>query len=84
MLLVSPTEEVVVRFSNEPALWVAAIDAILLAFVAFGLEVTVEQLGAISIALAAVSGLLVRQNVTPVNSSSGEPYNDDYELVADA
>lgn len=51
--------------NREPALWIAALEAVLLAFMAFGLNLSPEQLAAIMMAAIAVLALVTRQVVTP-------------------
>ena len=53
-------------FSREPALWIALINAVLILAVTFGLPLAPEQKGAIDAVLAAVAGVLIRSQVTPV------------------
>lgn len=50
---------------REPALILAALQAIIALAVGFGLDITTEQVGLIMAASAAVLGVIVRQNVTP-------------------
>jgi hypothetical protein len=52
--------------SWEPALWIAVVDALLVLGVTFGLPITPEQKGAIDAALAAIAGVMIRTQVTPV------------------
>lgn len=52
--------------NREPAMFVAVIQAILALVIAFGLDLSTEQVGAILAAAAAVLGLVTRANVTPV------------------
>ena len=51
------------RIKNEPAIVAALVQAVLGLAVAFGLELTDEQMGAIMAVSAAVLGLFVRQSV---------------------
>jgi hypothetical protein len=53
-------------FGREPAAILGALNAVVALGVGFGLDVTPEQLGLISAALAAVLALVVRSQVTPV------------------
>jgi hypothetical protein len=53
-------------FNREPALILAAVQAVLAVAIGFGLDVTPEQLSLILAATAAVLGLITRQKVTPV------------------
>lgn len=50
---------------REPALWLAAVGAIVSLAIGFGLEVTTEQFGLIMAAVAAVLGLVTRSQVSP-------------------
>lgn len=51
--------------NREPALWVAALEAVLLLAMAFGLNLTAEQLAYTMAAAIAVLALVTRQAVTP-------------------
>ena len=53
-------------FNREPALILAAIQALLAVAVGFGLDVTPEQVGLILAATAAVIGVITRSRVEPV------------------
>jgi hypothetical protein len=53
--------------NREPVAIVAAVEAVLAVAIAFGLDVTAEQLGLIVAALTAVLALFVRSRVTPVS-----------------
>ena len=53
-------------FNREPAMILAAIQALLAVAVGFGLDVTPEQVGLILAATAAVIGLITRSRVEPV------------------
>lgn len=59
-------------FTREPAMTMAAIGAILALIVGFGVPVTVEQSALIYATLAAILGLIVRQQVTPVATLAGD------------
>lgn len=52
-------------WGREPALIVAAIQAVLALAIGFGLPVSPEQLALIVAAMTAVLGVLVRSQVTP-------------------
>lgn len=52
--------------NTEPVALAAAVRAIILAFVAFGLEWTPEQVAALMLAVEAVLAVFVRSKVTPV------------------
>jgi len=51
--------------NREPAMFVAVIQAILALVIAFGLDLTPEQVGAIMAVAAGVLGLVTRANVSP-------------------
>ena len=53
------------RLLNEPVLIGAAIRAVLLAVIAFGVNMTMEQFGAVMLAVEAVLALVTRALVTP-------------------
>jgi hypothetical protein len=53
-------------FNREPALILAAVQAVLAVAIGFGLDVTPEQLSLILAATAAVLGLITRSRVEPV------------------
>jgi len=53
------------RFSQEPVLVLAVVQAILAVAVSFGLGLTGEQVGSILAVSAATLGLIARQRVTP-------------------
>lgn len=53
-------------FQREPAMVMAAVNAVIALGVTFGLDLSVEQVGAILAATAAVLGLIVRSKVSPV------------------
>ena len=57
-------------WGREPAMVLATMQAILALAIAFGLDLTDEQLGAILAASAAVMGLITRSQVTPVANPS--------------
>lgn len=50
---------------REPALILAAVQSVLALVVAFGLDLTVEQTGALLAVTAAVLGVITRSKVTP-------------------
>lgn len=50
---------------REPALILAAVQAVIALVVAFGLDLTADQTGAIVAATAAILGVITRQHVTP-------------------
>jgi hypothetical protein len=52
-------------FSQEPALWVAIADALVILAITFGVPITPEQKGAIDALLTCVAGVLIRSQVTP-------------------
>jgi uncharacterized protein (DUF697 family) len=51
--------------NREPALILAAVQAIVALVVSFGLDLTGEQVGSIVAVSAAVLGIIVRRKVTP-------------------
>ena len=51
---------------TEPALIIAAVQAIIALAVSFGLHLSPEQIGAIMAVTAAILGLITRSFVTPV------------------
>jgi hypothetical protein len=53
------------RLLNEPVLIGTAIRAVVLAGMAFGLQITPEQLAAVMLAIEAVLALVTRTLVTP-------------------
>lgn len=53
------------RLLNEPVLIAGAVRAIILAAMAFGVGITVEQLGALMLAVEAVLAMVTRAVVTP-------------------
>ena len=53
------------RMMNEPVALSAALRAVMLAGMAFGLHLSVEQLAAVMLAVEMVLALLTRANVTP-------------------
>lgn len=50
---------------REPALILAAVQAVIALVVSFGLDLTGEQVGALVAVTAAVLGVITRQKVTP-------------------
>lgn len=57
-------------FGREPVLWLTAIRAFVILVTAFGLELTVEQIGAVYLSAEAILSLVTRSQVTPVESES--------------
>ena len=53
---------------SEPALILGAVNALLALGVGFGLHLTAEQVGLVNAAVAAIMAVIIRQNVTPVQS----------------
>jgi hypothetical protein len=53
-------------WNREPVLFLSTIQTAVALFVAFGLDFTAEQVGAITAVAAAVLGLIARGKVTPV------------------
>ncbi len=54
------------NLKNEPALMLAFVEAALALAVSFGLDLTVEQVGAVRAVVAAATALLLRRQVSPV------------------
>ena len=52
-------------FGREPALILAAVGALIALAIAFGLDLTQAQQGAITAVVIAVLGLITRSRVTP-------------------
>ena len=57
------------RIRREPVLATALIQAVLTLVVAFGLELSPEQIGAVLAVTAAVLGLVARSQVTPTTDA---------------
>ena len=57
----------IARIRNEPALVVAFVAAAIALGIAFGLELTAEQQGAITAFVVAVLGFVTRSKVSPVD-----------------
>lgn len=55
------------RIRNEPALISGLVTALVALGVAFGFDLTPEQVGAIAAAVAALLAVVVRHEVTPMN-----------------
>ena len=53
-------------WGREPALIIAAVTAVISLAVAFGLDLTSEQVGAVMAVVAAVLGVVTRSRVSPV------------------
>lgn len=56
------------RIKNEPALYIGLVQAILALVVTFGLDLSVEQVGAILAVTAAVLSVVTRTQVTPTRT----------------
>jgi hypothetical protein len=68
---------------NEPALIVGAVQALLAVAVSFGLDLSVEQVGAVVAASAAVTSILLRQQVSPTSAlPAAEPQRLPLEVAA--
>lgn len=52
---------------TEPVAVAAAVRAVLLAVMAFGVGLTAEQVAAVAVAVEVVAGLWVRSKVTPTS-----------------
>lgn len=61
-----------IAFSHEPAMWLAAIQALIGLIVGFGVPLTSEQVGLIMAFCAAIGGLIVRQKVFAPTSKEGD------------
>lgn len=59
-------------WGREPALILGAVQAVLALVVAFGLDLSVEQTGAILAASAAVLAVVTRSQVTPVGKGGDD------------
>ena len=59
-------------WGREPALILGAVQAVLALALAFGLDLSVEQTGAILAATAAVLAVVTRSQVTPVKGPGDE------------
>lgn len=55
------------NFNTEPVAIAAAVRAVLVAAVAFGLDMTGEQIAALVVAIEIVGALFVRRQVTPTS-----------------
>jgi hypothetical protein len=53
------------RFDSEPVMVLFALRTIVLAGISFGVNMTIEQFGAMMIALEAVAAVFTRGKVTP-------------------
>lgn len=56
------------RLKNEPALIVGFVQAMLALAVSFGLDLSVEQVGSLVAAAAAMTAVLLRQQVSPTSA----------------
>lgn len=54
-------------WGREPAMVLAFVQAIIALAIAFGLDLSAEQVGTISAVTAAILGLITRSQVTPDN-----------------
>jgi hypothetical protein len=52
-------------WKREPVLFLAVVQAVVALVASFGLDLTTEQVGAITATAAALLGLLARSRVTP-------------------
>jgi FtsH-binding integral membrane protein len=64
--------EATTRLHREPVLVLAVVQTFVALVVSFGLELSSEQVGAITAAFAAVLGLIARTQVTPITPSHQE------------
>jgi hypothetical protein len=62
-----------IAFSQEPALWVAIADALIILAITFGAPITPEQKGAIDALLTCVAGVVIRSQVSPVGAAAAPP-----------
>lgn len=60
------------RIKNEPALALGFVQTVLGLVLAFGLDLSNEQVGAIMAVTAAALALVTRSQVTPVKPAAGE------------
>ena len=67
------------KISHEPAVWMAVLSAALALFIGFGLKLTQEQVTLIMTLAAAITGVIVRQNV--VSSQRLEDHNINPETL---
>lgn len=56
-------------FNREPALFLGVIQAVLALVLAFGVDLSAGQTGAVLAVAAAVLALITRQKVTPVDNT---------------
>lgn len=59
-------------WGREPAMVIALVESLLLLAMAFGFDLTAEQMGAIMAPVAILLGLITRSRVTPAGSHSSE------------
>jgi len=52
-------------WKREPALFYAVVNSVIVLVVAFGLQLSADQIGAIVAVTSALLGLVARQQVTP-------------------
>ena len=57
-------------FSQEPAMFLGVIQALLALFISFGLHLTIEQIGAILTFIAVLIAFITRSQVVPVDKLS--------------
>lgn len=76
---------IVERVKNEPALLSGAIQAVLGLLLAFGVDLSNEQTGAIMVVTAAILAFITRAAVVPVNRLEGpdDGYVDEEGAVRD-
>ena len=53
------------KLQNEPVMIAAAIRAVIVAAIAFGLDMTPEQMGSLMLAVEAILAVVTRSQVTP-------------------
>ena len=66
------------RIQREPALVVGLVGAVIALALAFGLDLSVQQQGAIMAVVVAVLAVITRQSVTP-NATVAEKVADAYD-----
>ena len=66
--MLAEPEEPTMIWGREPVLVLAVVETIIALVVAFGLDLTAEQVGGIMAVSAAVLGFIARSQVTPVDA----------------
>ena len=65
-------QSIIDRVRREPALVSGLVTAVIALAVAFGLDLSEEQVGSILAVVAAVMALVVRQQVTPTSGATSD------------